>query len=711
MKNNEGITSVLKDMLGGIASETAIATTVSGMVANVSEFLQDKLVINAEAIDGVNSVNSSFGLEGLSDVGSTGVSELVEQLGVPAEYQSSAAAEIALILANAAAGKGSTATTLATHFKRPDATDMQLSAIELDSILPDFLQGSFSAGMEHFGADTNKLSADVTTAIAITAMKYHNTIAGRMLPTLPTQNPVVRYIREEELVFDLAAETDQLIPLTTVYKNPSLIKNKLRKIVPQAAYVTESGAVVAEEGFLPLGSGVNLAEAGLDASDPKYGAVTMNRTDMVAEGASIEEVLVSIDADSGGDPVKFAVTVPNGQSTLLHVPGGVSTARRASVKFSADIGIDQLNLLGAVVADVETILGPTSTDKLRLTFNLTANLDNRTFMADSFGIMDIVIVNAAGVALVDQTALDPATISFDGVKLDACYSEENFRKSSIIGTQEVSELRFVVPQGRFYGADRSHLEDSTGERRTSQIAMLQRLAGTGQDAIMTETIEGIIARVNDETIAHTADPIANPRPGLKYAAGGKVIPSVIYGFLNLGGIDAFDDAHLAAAIGGRVNVIFGAIITDLMQASMMRQQMMGEKLVIRALCSGTLLGKVFAMGTKSVAATNGSEYSLELPDGTKVEFVTTTNEDIGDRVIMVPYLSNPESDLNFGHNRSLGTVVCGFDVTHPDTASAKRIMASLREAPIPTNVVAAVVTVKGLDEAQFGDYNEVYVAP
>jgi hypothetical protein len=666
-------------------------------------FLKERgVTTGAMEAHGSHRIAASFGLEGAAELGATGIKQFVQDCGVPARHIDAACDEIAVLLARAAEAGGQKIAMIKGHFGRVDS-NTATKCVAYESLLPDSLRGAYSAGIEHFGVDTDRLESDLVTAITVSIMKWHNTIMPRLLHTISSTNPLVRYIRYEHLVYDLANSETEMIPVLDLYADPSVVGNELKQIIPLA-----TSADIDYNGFIPVNKNINLFQVSLDAD--KYGHGTVNRTDLIADAVLLESVLLKLNYDNGDAMVPVVVedelieiTIPKSIARLHRASDNSSVVRTRAVSYTATLNKTTKNVNGTASGALVALFGA-ATDAVKLGLKLTPTIDIRTSIASAYGALIPTFTDVNGETLAPE-AYDPTflTIELVGVKLDARYSEENFRKSSIIVTQESRELLYEVPQGRFYGADRSHLEDANADSRTVQVTNLQRVAGIGQDYTGIKAILGFLDTVKDETAAFAIDPLNNPRPGLHYAAGGKVIPTVIYRDMDFTNIDQFDDSRRQAAIGGRIEGVLSGVICDLLTGSRLPQQMSGGKLTFRALTSQEIVSKIIGFGTKKADVEGGVEAAIELPDGTVIEFITTSFDLIGDDIIILPFLKeSPDSDLNFAHNRSCGTLTCAFTATHPSTASAERIMASVREAPVPTDVVGAIVTVKGIENAVFG---------
>lgn len=686
-----------------------IVATAKSNAAKVAAFLQDSGVINGELnTNEIHQMAHSFGLESFNTSlsGTSGVAALVEEAGIPKHAQQDAIAEIGVILARAAEAGNRGSALYKNHIRMVDATARQ-GITNYYSMLPNSMEGvygtkdSLVGSLEYFGADTNKMEADIVTAIVVTLMKFHGAVAPRLLHTISSVNPLVKYIRDEYQVFDLAGDgADAMTPVLELYDDPTTIRNELRKIVPQNA----GNAEITYDGFIPKGTPVNLFKVSLEST--KYGGETYNRTDLIADDIKLESILVAMAYDDGdGDTVAqelVEIKIPTSVGRLYRHDNSHTTARGGFIKYTTGLTIATHNTLGADSANLLKVLGVASTDKLLVSINAFPSVDIRTGEAVVHGDITVKVVTSAGADVVNARLAD-ATITFIQAKLDARYSEENMRKSSIIATSTPSVLSVEVPPGRFYGADRSHQTTELSEDRARQVSLLQQLASIGQDDAAIKAILGVIDNVKELEAAYATDPINNKRPGELYAAGGKVNPSAIYSTLDLSGIDAFDDSRLADAVATRLKLHMSAVVTDLMQSSKMKQQLGNTQLKFRALCSGEILGKIVGLAPDAgTDASSGVEFTMQLNGNVIVEFVTTTFSYLGAQIVLLPYLESSESVLNFGHNRNCGTIVVGYTASHPATASAERLMASLREAPIPTNVVAAVITVTSIPEATFG---------
>jgi hypothetical protein len=676
----------------------------------VDTFLASKGATSSTERLGVRTISSSFSAERAVSIDGADITELVQSAGVPKQYAAEAAREVTMCLARAAIAGGSTPGMVEAHLATANAATGS-TVYGIEQLLPDSLQGMYSkatSSVEHFGVDTDKLESDLALAITVTLMKWHNSVAARMLPIIATVNPLVVLKRVENKIYDLADANDKLTSVVDLFKDPSKVSNELKPLVVKAA----NHAAIDTDGIIPLNKEINLFAAALDAA--KYGQGSVNRTDYVADEVKVTKVHVKASWTDGQDEKEdeLIIVLPANRATMHRIPNAPSTSRSVAINYHRQFGKTSKNAsdvaIGAAGGLWTFAMTAESDNKINLAISLTPNLNVRTSDFNAYGQVVAKAVTAAGADVV-EAGLANVTFEITGIEIDARQSEENTRRMTIVSTLEVSKLQYEIPQGRTFGADRSHREAQSVDAYNNQVATLMSLATIGQDDVFIRTVQSYLDTVNDEQSAWEADKVNNVRPGSRYAAGGKVNPSVLIATMNVGDVSSFDDARRRAAIGHRIESVFGSIVAELMTKSMMRQQLApGSKLVFRCLTNNNVLTNIIAIGANPVEVESaGIQYAMKLPDGTILEFVTTTFENFGDKVVMIPVIKEDvQSDLNFGLNYNCGTHACAFNASM-DGANAQRIVASVREFVIPSNIVGASISITGVDVATFRAKPEV----
>ena len=93
---------------------------------------------------------------------------------------------------------------------------------------------------------------------------------------------------------------------------------------------------------------------------------------------------------------------------------------------------------------------------------------------------------------------------------------------------------------------------------------------------------------------------------------------------------------------------------------------------------------------------DGVEYVIGLNNGIRLEFVTTTFNYMTNRLAMWPVIkNNAESELHYAHNWDYGTMVAHY--TPSGEAAHHRLFANIRELPIVTTPIAAIIDIVGMD--------------
>jgi hypothetical protein len=93
---------------------------------------------------------------------------------------------------------------------------------------------------------------------------------------------------------------------------------------------------------------------------------------------------------------------------------------------------------------------------------------------------------------------------------------------------------------------------------------------------------------------------------------------------------------------------------------------------------------------------DGVEYVLVLPNGVRIEFVTSTFSYMDSKMVLWPVIkNNAESELNYALNWDYGTMVAHY--TPSGEEAHHRLFANIRELPIVTNPVGLIIDIAGMD--------------
>jgi hypothetical protein len=667
--------------------------TAKNVSSCVTSFITSHTIGTTQEEIGSFKINSAFDESAFESIGEDAILTLVRESGVPEAYVGSAAGSVAAILHRATKTRDF-ASAIAMQNKKSEANGTK-SIISYEDLMPQSVHQFYvQPGLEVFGATSDKVISDLQVAITVSLLKWHNTITPRVLSNIPTTEPVVNYVREEVKVYNLGDTIDKDKSIIDLYSNPASITNELTKIAP--LYANKVGSEILADGILAFGKEASLIALGVIAN--KVGFDKYNRTDIVADGVKLETVIVSIKV--GSDTGLYTVSIPASRGRLTRVSNTISTVRAANITHTAVMTKD--TAARATTTDtIDSIVGVTG-DKLLVKLELSPRIDIRNGNITTLGSVSVSAVSEAnGTAdSATTTALGTATVTLYGYGVDARYAEENNRKSNIATTTERTQLSYEIPQGRNFVLD-VPLHGPV-VNATQNHANLHSIVRIGQDNVTLQMIAGVLASVGIAAEAYAANPVPENNPGALYAAGGRVRPTYVSSTLAMAGVDSFDDSRRQEAIQGRVMTHLGSVVQEIMAGSFLGQQLDGASApTFRLITSPTILGNIVGAkpGEYQGDSANGVELTLKLTSGAILECVTTTFADFSDKIIIIPFLAgNPASDLNFGHNRDFGTIVGSY--THSDNNSAvQRLLANVRELPVPTNAVGAIIDVTGIDAA------------
>jgi hypothetical protein len=682
---------------GGLTGD--LLTAAKDIACTVGDFLTSNSIGVTKEDTGVFRINSSFDEPKFDAIGFGAIKQLIEAAKVPQAFRAQAAASVAVILHKAASAGKDFSDHALLQTKRAENNGSR-SLISVEDLLPSGMQNSFvTSSMEAFGATSDKVLADLQIAVTVSLLKWHNTLTPRILQNIPTTEPAVSYIREEIKVYNLDDDVESDKSVIDLYQDPTIVTNKLTRIEPLLA--NKVGSEVVADNVLAFGKEAMLLKLGINAN--VYGTDKINRTDIVADGVKMESVVISIAYD-GGTAEEFTILIPESRARLTRSGNNVSTLRVANISHTAVLDVASKNDLGVVSTVMTSILGTTG-DKLVIKLEASPRIDIRNGATFALGSVAFSAINSANVALTTGTTvgkLADTAVTLGGYTLDARYNEENNRKSNIATTTERTQLTYEIPQGRNFVLDVPHNGPTVD--RTRNVANIHNVIRIGQDNVSLQMVNTVLEEVGLLAAAYAADPKASNRPGSKYAAGGRVRPTFVSATLDMAPVDSFDDSRRQDAIEGRTLTFLTAIISEMMTKSFYMRQLDGSVApTFRVITSVDVLSNVLGArpGTSQIDASNGVELALKLSSGVVLEIVTTTFSSVADKIIIIPYVaSDPNSDLNFGHNRDYGTIVGSYPYSDGG-AAVHRLLANVRELPIPTNAIGAIIDVTGIPTAVY----------
>jgi hypothetical protein len=567
--------------------------------------------------------------------------------------------------------------------------------------------------MEDFGLGMSTTVADLRMAIGVAVMHFHQGIASRMFHTVTTTEPIIQYKREEMKVYELGTKELEDYDLIDLHRKPSPVSNALKPIIVSTENDSDTDPGLRADGIIRAGAKVNILDLSIDESMHGYGQ--LNRTDLVADGARVDKVYVSLTATVDTAPVteRFVFTVPPNLSRMVIVNNGAHTALRGAT-ISMDVKINKNTPTAAgtasvIFADLDAAEGL----HLNIRVNPELSLRNGDFVSTcavyTVPHHDVTkgVVSAELQALFADIMTSELTRPYVwGLELDAKFSEENMRKSNIAGRIQTRPFVWHLPPARNYLIDTTiqQPEEDNG------IQFMSSLVGIGTDdatmMLLLETID-LIAEMTSEMKATEKNPL-NPaaNPGFNYVAGAKVRPRVIRRSLTLDDVASLRDSDRASDIRENALMKIGYLFEELHLETMITKQLPGGmRPVYRGGMSPKMLNAIFSAPHihnhlnkhTGPPALDGVEYTLVLNTGVTLEISTSMFDYMDNIAAFVPVIPNdPASDLNYGVIHSHSVTSGSYQVTEGGAVHNRAFTAD-RRCLYPTNPMALLLQIPDLD--------------
>lgn len=592
--------------------------------------------------------------------------------------------------------------------------------IQLDSLYGNDAWGHFTNGatrfsQEAFGATQDMVPTDMNVMVSVAIMNPHVRLIPRLIPTRETVQPCAHYVREELFRFDLADPRGSRVPMVKLYKNPSYVANELKRIIPLVANDANNDWLVSD-GVLKFSTQTpaDILNLSIRSDKPGYGAI--NYTDLIAENAKLESVQIQL--TSGQTTENFTLQIPAENGRLFHAPDNDSHIRYGMITTSIGLNADTKTTAGAQ----SQILKDLPVDEsIVIESQISVQLDTRGPVSAAVMRLqavahhksdDNLLSNDAGAAKAIVTALGATGVTALGYTLDARFSEENLRKTSLGITTSRRQYEYNIPYGPNFFIDYAIGQKNADEN----AANLMRVIGIGIDHVGLNLLKDGIDSINDRLLTEGNNHNLVNTVGTDFVSGGKIIPAVAVKNLDFRNAVFIRDADRSGDIKGKTSTFLNALLGNLVADSLYVQAIGGGTTpTFKCVTTMNVLSNVISQPqihqhmTKEDGRANGDgvEYVLGLPNGIRIEFVTTTFEDMADTAILWPVIkNNAESELHFAHNWSYGSLVAHY--TPSGEAAHHRLFANVRELPIITTPIAARISILGMNEINGQANNPVF---
>lgn len=668
-------------------------------------------VANVQALESFKTSPVMNQLSAERDIGSERFLKLVEECGVPAERRVAVATECARYFIAAPGSEDALA-----KFE-PGAE--HVSAVDLwGTSAQQMIRHGNQHALEAFGTDIDKLQQDNRISIVLTILRSFNSIIDKVLPRVPEETNVVTMSVKAPEVYDLHRSmdtsskvrngADTKTDLVDVYKSPELVNTMPQQIIPLASNDTDDKASIFQEtdGFLQAGVSVNLFDLTMQN---RIGFNAVDYTDLVAEGAQIDTVLVQGASADGTKTEIFPVYVrfiPQSSFTQM-VNGNDSGDASATVQFGTVLAKGALTWKVNGTGPASTLITFDDAD-LKLDLNFTAVMNLKTGdLTGSGSVSKTPVPTTVGVEVSDDTVAAIKALNFTivGYSIFAQFDEENMRKTTMAVRVQYLQRQFQIPMGRNFIVDYS-LQQPDDENATQTMNVFMALGNTIRGLTIIES------KLND-----VADAVAfvkqNPAAAhyikarnISYA-GTLVKPTVIKTGIN------YDDGKLANMreserlpdMHARLRALTLAATSQLKADSLYPYSLEpGEKAVWKCITYQTIGDVLFGIKdyhntlNDVVPPATGVDYSMDLQSGDRLDIIKVVFDSYKGKIIIVPVRENaPEDITSFGSIRDRGTYAAQYTPLNQGGV-ARRIVANSREIVLPTNPIGVLIDITGLTE-------------
>lgn len=613
-------------------------------------------------------------------------------------------------------GNGGTAQSrhFATSSTLPD--QQKNSLLDLHQVIPQSLHAEFlspfTPGVEAFGADTDRVLPDIRIAMTVTLLKFHRGLLNRVMHRRTSPQTVVNYVIPWAEVYDLnksmapnskdRQSQEHRKPFIHLYGDPSMVSNTLRRI--EVLKDNDDDDVLLADNYIRCGKTANMMD--LSRLPNTYGFTMTDYTDLIADGAILESVVVRFTSGGKTEDIEFDTAPYYGSRLIMHNNNRYSGDRRSNFTQTFLLNKSLKTMAGT---DTEIFANLTDRECIKCMIDASPFLSLQWADTRCTGSAyptpyhpDVDAIPAAVVTVMSDIKAEVVAY-----KLDAKFSEENLRKSNVAVRSHYKVQAWEIPVGRNYIVDYA-LQQALPEYVMSNVTEAISL---GQDDRMLKIVSTTLRQVYDRIKAENPNPefrAFEDRVGFEYVASQLVNPYVIVSTIDCSNVDSIRSSDILGDIRQYVELQLINIFSLIHQNSFYKTQLnSGEKPVYKLITSSIILENLFNiphihnhMAANTDMSFDGEvvEYRRVLPNGVVLECVSCTYNTMRDKILIFPYREgDPESILNFGHNWDFGTYLAHYN---PQIGGGvnKRVFANAREMPLITNPIGIYLNVVNISK-------------
>lgn len=650
-------------------------------------------------------------------LGDAAITELVTKSGIPANLQDEAKSAVMVLIAKFKACHGNNDLFRNQHFAHGERGKTLRESLSHSTntvytpALRYMLDNIGMPGTEAFGANIDKVLPDIRASMAVTLLQFHRGLLDRIIHRRTSASPYVKYIVPYAEVYDMLLSnadsndvrnsSEHNLPFIELYNDPRSVSNQLQPIVPLVSNDTKSQLLA--DGYVKFNTKANLFD--LSVLPNQLGKTHYNFTDLVSENVTLNSIVIKLHKDSATDElIEIPVHEVNGARFNMAANVNDSGIRTTMFNYVYKLDSNTKTMTGAT----STILAPcTGTDSIKVGLNIAALINLKYSDVQALGSVEHEPWNLTGAEAAEGVkTLDKAlTITLEGYSVDACYSEENLRKSNLAIRYHVRTFDFEISNGRNIMIDYSFNE----ELPDFLMSLVTEATSLGQDHRGIDVIIKQMMFVYDTTNLENEDPTFRERLdkiGFQYVAAQQVRPIVYLSTIDLDNVDTIRSSDVLGDIRQYVEWQLLNLTSLYFQNSFYKTQLRnGESPVFKVVTSNVIMDNLLGiphihdhLNKDTPADGTNVEYRRVLPNGCILDVVTTTFNYMRDKMVMIPWRENdPEDILNWGHNWDFGTFVAHYN-PQIDNAVNKRVFANNRTMVVPTNPAGLYLDVKNISK-------------
>jgi hypothetical protein len=601
--------------------------------------------------------------------------------------------------------------------------DQMVSGAEslVTTVSPGAMNLYAANGLESFGSEINNLAANMKMSIMLTILQPVTGHLDRMFArkTASSDSSVTIGVSLPEY-FDLEKSRNASAavrngahrqPFVGLYRDPEPVDTSLRPIVVRSANDPDQKYILQDQVLKPNAQ-INLFDL---SSDPnRVGYAQTDATDMVADGGMVTAVYIKATHTDGATVVEETFRVLTGAQASSRFTV-VSNANDAAMRIATPHARYSVTKGSKTAASADTAIFDDYTDtKVNLSISINSQLNLREGNITTSGAVSADLVSATSGAVAAPLVTDFGKIKFSitGYETDLRWSEENYRKSTMAVRITASQKVYHIPPARAIIADVSHQQaGSQSEEAMTRICsdaltLGNVVRGLG---VINGHIDNVEAAIAHEKMAGT-DVQLSDRVAYQFACAGRTLPAVVRETLEYDDpnnpIANMRESEIMADCHGRARARMNAVFGRLLQESLYRNVLNpNEVVVFKVLTGSRIVNNVIGITDyhntlldKSENAPSSSTYSMELPNGTRVDFISCDFDSLQDKMISVPVRdSAPDDVTSFGTIYDRGIYTGSFSFSQDGGAWKRNVMGS-RELLIVTNPIAAVLSIQGLEK-------------